>query len=547
VEEADRHDDDQHSQSRASHRTLTDFPVSILSLDEDYCVIDKPHDVRMDGPFPVTVERLVAHWLSSQEGKWVHQLDFATSGVLCIARNRHAAAAAAASFAQRQTKKEYVAVLQGHVRLSDWPRRTTRLPVTFPESPQYSTITETNSHHLAIINRKKQLQQHQQQLKRRLEPSDETLQQQQQPPQSAPLNAITASLQWQEEVMLHNLRLCFAALQDIACPTHRLHPNLQAALQQPRWRQEWEVLREQSLQDLIRQPKARKQLRKLLAVCGVELPLREAVPPSLPAVGAVQPVELRYAHNCDQDKDNDKDTVPGTATATATATTALTEDELTVLFKHKFRNKELEIPFIYHLEEEQESSSSSCLVINIPVAELDNDFRMEPGHEGNPGKASITELHILSHAVYQGQPVTKVLYKPLTGRRHQLRIHSLAIGHPIVGDYTYNTWHRQQTSNNTARMMLHAHSLMVPFPLEGKFPHSFKKHLLEKYLRNRQVAAAAAAAAASANCGDGSNENRQPLPLSASDDLELVATTPLVFAIATDPFRIVDGELIVNH
>jgi len=38
--------------------------------------------------------------------------------------------------------------------------------------------------------------------------------------------------------------------------------------------------------------------------------------------------------------------------------------------------------------------------------------------------------------------VTKVRYHPRTGRRHQLRVHSMSLGHPIVGDYTYNPQHR---------------------------------------------------------------------------------------------------------
>ena len=31
-----------------------------------------------------------------------------------------------------------------------------------------------------------------------------------------------------------------------------------------------------------------------------------------------------------------------------------------------------------------------------------------------------------------------MLLKPHTGRRHQLRVHTLCLGHPIVGDFTYN-------------------------------------------------------------------------------------------------------------
>jgi 23S rRNA-/tRNA-specific pseudouridylate synthase len=38
--------------------------------------------------------------------------------------------------------------------------------------------------------------------------------------------------------------------------------------------------------------------------------------------------------------------------------------------------------------------------------------------------------------------VTKVRLLPRTGRRHQLRVHSMCLGHPIVGDFTYNPVHR---------------------------------------------------------------------------------------------------------
>ena len=43
----------------------------------------------------------------------------------------------------------------------------------------------------------------------------------------------------------------------------------------------------------------------------------------------------------------------------------------------------------------------------------------------------------------QGVEVTKVRLYPRTGRRHQLRIHSLCLGHPIVGDFTYNPQQRE--------------------------------------------------------------------------------------------------------
>lgn len=69
--------------------------------------------------------------------------------------------------------------------------------------------------------------------------------------------------------------------------------------------------------------------------------------------------------------------------------------------------------------------------------------------------------------------------RPRTGRRHQLRIHSLVLGHPIVGDVTYQYQHHYAVGaiapaavpgvygqsacgggfGTAERMMLHAHSL----------------------------------------------------------------------------------------
>ncbi|XP_068002608.1 RNA pseudouridylate synthase domain-containing protein 1-like isoform X2 [Melanerpes formicivorus] len=85
------------------------------------------------------------------------------------------------------------------------------------------------------------------------------------------------------------------------------------------------------------------------------------------------------------------------------------------------------------------------------------------GTEGcdNP-KPCQSELIVLERGSYSGDPVTKVLLQPLTGRTHQLRVHCSAIGHPIVGDFTYS--HRQDSS--PYRMMLHAYYLRIPTSTE---------------------------------------------------------------------------------
>ncbi|XP_007955658.1 RNA pseudouridylate synthase domain-containing protein 1 [Orycteropus afer afer] len=88
--------------------------------------------------------------------------------------------------------------------------------------------------------------------------------------------------------------------------------------------------------------------------------------------------------------------------------------------------------------------------------------------EGTPGcenpKPSLTELVVLEHGLYAGDPVSKVLLQPLTGRTHQLRVHCSARGHPVVGDLTYGRDGGRE--ERPFRMMLHALYLRVPTDTE---------------------------------------------------------------------------------
>ena len=70
---------------------------------------------------------------------------------------------------------------------------------------------------------------------------------------------------------------------------------------------------------------------------------------------------------------------------------------------------------------------------------------------------------MLALCTYGGAPVTKVSFKPITGRRHQLRVHSLRLGHPIVGDVTYNS---AAAARRAPRMLLHALALDIPAPFD---------------------------------------------------------------------------------
>ena len=62
---------------------------------------------------------------------------------------------------------------------------------------------------------------------------------------------------------------------------------------------------------------------------------------------------------------------------------------------------------------------------------------------------------------------TKVRFTPLTGRTHQLRIHSFAFGHPILGCDLYVNIESQAMSK---RLMLHASRLAFQHPVtEAEF------------------------------------------------------------------------------
>jgi tRNA pseudouridine32 synthase/23S rRNA pseudouridine746 synthase len=61
--------------------------------------------------------------------------------------------------------------------------------------------------------------------------------------------------------------------------------------------------------------------------------------------------------------------------------------------------------------------------------------------------------------------VTRVALVPRTGRTHQLRIHMLAIGHPILGDAFYATGAAKTAAD---RLQLHAERLSFVHPGDGR-------------------------------------------------------------------------------
>lgn len=76
------------------------------------------------------------------------------------------------------------------------------------------------------------------------------------------------------------------------------------------------------------------------------------------------------------------------------------------------------------------------------------------------GKPALTEWRVQRYDPGE----TRVHLYPMTGRSHQLRVHMLSLGHPILGDPLYATG----AARAHPRMMLHAEALRVKHPEAGR-------------------------------------------------------------------------------
>ncbi|EKN5147497.1 TPA: bifunctional tRNA pseudouridine(32) synthase/23S rRNA pseudouridine(746) synthase RluA [Yersinia enterocolitica] len=81
------------------------------------------------------------------------------------------------------------------------------------------------------------------------------------------------------------------------------------------------------------------------------------------------------------------------------------------------------------------------------------------------GKPSQTLYQVLSR---DADGSTRVKLSPITGRSHQLRVHMLAIGHPILGDGFYA---HPEAKAMASRLQLHAHELCITHPEFGTVMH----------------------------------------------------------------------------
>lgn len=110
--------------------------------------------------------------------------------------------------------------------------------------------------------------------------------------------------------------------------------------------------------------------------------------------------------------------------------------------------------------------------IDLPLKRIDGarGERTMVAELGDPKAArAVTEFRTLDHA---GQKLAWLELQPLTGRTHQLRVHCVAIGAPILGDVKYarpdqNGAFAATVDGLPTGLHLHARAVALPHPAGG--------------------------------------------------------------------------------
>lgn len=126
----------------------------------------------------------------------------------------------------------------------------------------------------------------------------------------------------------------------------------------------------------------------------------------------------------------------------------------------QFERKQTQKTYVARVSGRLEADSGT---VNLPlIVDWPNRPKHMVCHEtGKPAQTDWRVVDRLSHE-------TRVSLTPKTGRTHQLRLHMMALGHPVLGDPFYASG----ADADFDRMMLHSETLSLTHPGSGE-PVSF--------------------------------------------------------------------------
>ncbi|OQR94715.1 RNA pseudouridylate synthase-like protein [Achlya hypogyna] len=371
--------------TRGGPLMLEDLKLEVLTRSPHYLVINKGADVRLDGDFNVTVEKALARdFPDVPKFRWIHQLDFATSGVMCIGVTKESTAAASGLFQKKCVEKEYLALVHG------------TLPAIPPRSAKAVAFSRLNEFIEAIDNPTLPKKQHELKFTKKFKG-----------PRTGPsLFAMDQGV----------IRRKLTQLGDVSAEDKEF------------LRKKWNDLTDDVQQRYFERAAVDKLFTLHLAPLMGRGRLRYEA--ELKAhQQATAAIDMRYE-----------------APATGRRPRAMSENPPST-----------KRPRVG--SEDMVTSDATGYIFNEPIAASpDHSFRMEivPPTDAR-GKASTTVAFVLGYGMLDGKPITKVLLRPLSGRRHQLRLH--LSHHGAVGDVTYGN-----EDDDAPRMMLHAWNLNLKFP-----------------------------------------------------------------------------------
>lgn len=136
------------------------------------------------------------------------------------------------------------------------------------------------------------------------------------------------------------------------------------------------------------------------------------------------------------------------------AMSKLADRELKRQFREREPKKHYQALVYGHIDQKQGE-------VNLPlICDWENRPRQRICFEnGKPASTLYEVLELLP------DNITRVKLTPITGRSHQLRLHMLALSHPILGDKFYAP---PRVRSLYSRLALHAQFLQITHPKTGK-------------------------------------------------------------------------------
>ncbi len=99
--------------------------------------------------------------------------------------------------------------------------------------------------------------------------------------------------------------------------------------------------------------------------------------------------------------------------------------------------------------------------VDLPLAKVQGAQGERVVEDDDAGKRAVTDYSVVDHA---GKKAAWLSLEPLTGRTHQLRVHCLSLGTPILGDGKYGGLQAFLSGVFSRDLHLHARAIVLPRP-----------------------------------------------------------------------------------